>query len=139
MPCTSGPNILKVLNPLFLDDPRQQLEEVGHNARKLLNLRNRMAKIRVFDPACGSGNFLVIAYTAMREIEAEISRRRGEDARKRDIPLTHLRGIELRPFPAEVARLSLFNAESQCAVLDLGPQLALAKVLPLNLEKLLTL
>src|SRR3546814_17961988 len=48
---TSVPNILKVLNPLFLDDLRQQLEEVGHNARKLLNLRNRMAKIRVFDPA----------------------------------------------------------------------------------------
>ena len=69
---TSVPNILKVLNPLFLDDLRQQLEEAGDNGRKLVNLRNRMAKIRVFDPACGSGNFLVIAYKQMREIEAEI-------------------------------------------------------------------
>jgi len=75
---TSVPNILKVLNPLFLDDLREKLEEAGDNARKLLNLRNRMAKIRVFDPACGSGNFLVIAYKQMREIEAEINQRRGE-------------------------------------------------------------
>ena len=53
---TSVPNILKVLNPLFLDDLREQLESAGDNGRKLLNLRNRLAKIRVFDPACGSGN-----------------------------------------------------------------------------------
>lgn len=51
---TSVPNILKVLNPLFLDDLRAKLEEAEDNARKLLNLRQRMAKIRVFDPACGS-------------------------------------------------------------------------------------
>jgi len=65
---TSVPNILKVLNPLFLDDLRKHLEEAGDNGRKLLNLRSRMAKIRVFDPACGSGNFLVIAYKEMRAI-----------------------------------------------------------------------
>ena len=58
---TSVPNILKVLNPLFLDELRAQLNEAGDNERKLLNLRKRMAHIRVFDPACGSGNFLVIA------------------------------------------------------------------------------
>jgi hypothetical protein len=78
---TSVPNILKVLNPLFLDDLRAKLEEAGDNARMLLNLRKRMAKIRVFDPACGSGNFLVIAYKEMRAIEAEINRRRGEPDR----------------------------------------------------------
>jgi type II restriction/modification system DNA methylase subunit YeeA len=48
-----------------------------------------MAKIRVFDPACGSGNFLVIAYKEMRAIEAEINRRRGEADRRTDIPLTN--------------------------------------------------
>jgi hypothetical protein len=63
---TSVPNILKVLNPLFLDDLRAKLEEAGDNQRTLLNLRKRMAKIRVFDPACGSGNFLVIAYKERR-------------------------------------------------------------------------
>ena len=75
---TSVPNILKVLNPLFLDDLRARLAEAGDNPRTLLNLRKRMAKIRVFDPACGSGNFLVIAYKEMRDIEAEINKRRGE-------------------------------------------------------------
>jgi hypothetical protein len=135
---TSVPNILKVLNPLFLDDLREKLEEADDNPRKLLNLRNRMAKIRVFDPACGSGNFLVIAYKQMREIEAEINRRRGEAARKSDIPLTNFRGIELRDFPAEVARLALIIAEFQCDVLYRGQQLALNEFLPLNAENWIT-
>ena len=135
---TSVPNILKVLNPLFLDDLRGKLEEAGDNGRKLLNLRNRMAKIRVFDPACGSGNFLVIAYKQMREIEAEINRRRGEPDRKTDIPKTNFRGIELRDFPAEIARLALIIAEYQCDVLYRGQKEALAEFLPLDSENWIT-
>ncbi|MRG71101.1 lactate dehydrogenase [Alphaproteobacteria bacterium HT1-32] len=129
---TSVPNILKVLNPLFLDDLREKLEEAGDNARKLLNLRSRMAKIRVFDPACGSGNFLVIAYKEMRAIEAEINARRAEADRRSDIPLTNFRGIELRDFPAEVARLALIIAEYQCDVLHRGQREALRDFLPLD-------
>lgn len=135
---TSVPNILKVLNPLFLDDLRETLEEAGDNARKLLNLRNRMARIRVFDPACGSGNFLVIAYKQMREIEAEINRRRGEEGRASDIPLTNFRGIEYRHFPAEIARLALIIAEYQCDVLHRGQKLALAEFLPLDAQNWIT-
>ncbi len=135
---TSVPNILKVLNPLFLDDLRAHLEEAGDNPRKLLNLRNRMAKIRVFDPACGSGNFLVIAYKEMRAIEAEINRRRGEEGRVSDIPLTNFRGIELRDFPAEIARLALIIAEFQCDVTYRGQRLALAEFLPLNAQNWIT-
>lgn len=135
---TSRPNILKVLNPLFLDSLREQLEEADDNSRKLLNLRNRMARIRVFDPACGSGNFLVIAYKEMREIEAEVNRRRGEDGRATDIPLTNFRGIELRDFPAEIARLALVIAEFQCDVVYRGEQLALAEFLPLNQKNWIT-
>jgi len=135
---TSVPNILKVLNPLFLDDLREKLEEAGDNARKLLNLRNRMAKIRVFDPACGSGNFLVIAYKQMREIEAEINQRRGEPNRPTDIPLTNFRGIELRDFSAEVARLALIIAEYQCDLHYRGKKLALAEFLPLSSDNWIT-
>ncbi len=135
---TSRPNILKVLNPLFLDDLRTQLEEAGENGRKLLNLRNRMSRIRVFDPACGSGNFLVIAYKEMREIEAEINKRRDEADRVSDIPLTNFRGIELRHFPAEIARLALIIAEFQCNTLYRGKQLALAEFLPLASENWIT-
>lgn len=131
---TSVPNILKVLNPLFLDDLQERLAEAGDNPRLLLNLRKRMAKIRVFDPACGSGNFLVIAYKELRAIEAEINKRRGEPDRRSDIPLTNFRGIELRDFPAEIARLALVIAEYQCDVLYRGPKLALAEFLPLGKE-----
>ncbi|MBP6895211.1 MAG: class I SAM-dependent DNA methyltransferase [Pseudacidovorax sp.] len=131
---TSVPNILKVLNPLFLDDLRAKLEEAGDNARTLLNLRKRMSKIRVFDPACGSGNFLVIAYKEMRAIEAEINKRRGESDHRSELPLTNFRGIELRDFPAEIARLALVIAEYQCDVLYRGQKLALAEFLPLRNE-----
>ncbi|MBI5918396.1 MAG: class I SAM-dependent DNA methyltransferase [Nitrosomonadales bacterium] len=131
---TSVPNILKVLNPLFLDDLRAALNEAGDNKIKLLNLRKRMARIRVFDPACGSGNFLVIAYKQMREIEAEINRRRGETHLRSEIPLTNFRGIELRDFPAEIARLALIIAEFQCDVLYRGQKDALLEFLPLDAE-----
>ena len=131
---TSVPNILKVLNPLFLDDLRTALADAGDNERKLLNLRKRMARIRVFDPACGSGNFLVIAYKQMREIEAEINRRRGELHLRSEIPLTNFRGIELRNFPAEIARLALIIAEFQCDVLYRGQKDALAEFLPLDAQ-----
>lgn len=135
---TSVPNILNVLNPLFLDSLRDQLEEAGDNSRKLLNLRNRMARIRVFDPACGSGNFLVIAYKELRAIEATINERRGEKGRASAIPLTNFRGIELRQFSAEIARLALVIAEFQSDVLYRGQRLALAEFLPLNAENWIT-
>jgi hypothetical protein len=134
---TSVPNILKVLNPLFLDDLREQLA-AADTPIKLLNLRKRMSRIRVFDPACGSGNFLVIAYKEMRKIEAEINKQRGEEARPSDIPLTNFRGIELRDFPAEIARLALIIAEYQCNVVYRGPSAALDVFLPLKKENWIT-
>ncbi len=135
---TSVPNILKVLNPLFLDDLRGQLEKAGDNPRKLLNLRKRMAAIRVFDPACGSGNFLVIAYIQMREIEMEILRRRGDVSESGYanqpswIKLENFYGIEIKDFAVEVARLSLLIAEFQCDVKYIGQKQARALVLPLR-------
>ncbi|VVE20201.1 class I SAM-dependent DNA methyltransferase [Pandoraea terrigena] len=135
---TSVPNILKVLNPLFLDDLRTQLEAAGDNKAKLLNLRKRIARIRVFDPACGSGNFLVIAYKQMRAIEAEINRLREEPDLRSGIPLTNFRGIELRSFPAEIARLALIIAEYQCDVLYRGQMQAVQEFLPLEAENWIT-
>jgi hypothetical protein len=135
---TSVPNILKVLNPLFLDDLRARLEEAVDNPRMLLNLRKRMGRIRVFDPACGSGNFLVIAYKEMRAIEAEINRLRDEADRRTEIPITNFRGIELRGFPAEIARLALIIAEFQCDVLYRGQKEALAEFLPLDAQNWIT-
>ncbi|MDH7972508.1 lactate dehydrogenase [Sphingomonas sp. AR_OL41] len=135
---TSVPNILKVLNPLFLDDLREQLEVAGDGRQKLRNLRKRLANIRVFDPACGSGNFLVIAYKEMRKIEAEIVARLGGEAnlkleeRRSVIPLSNFYGIEIKGFAAEIARLALLIAEFQADCLYLSQQEARAMVLPLH-------
>lgn len=129
---TSVPNILKVLKPLFLDELCVALEAAGDNARTLLNLRKRLSRIRVFDPACGSGNFLVIAYKKLREIEAEINKRRGEDLRPSDISEKNFRGIEIRDFAAEIARLSLVISKFQADVLHRGPLVARAEFLPLK-------
>ncbi len=131
---TSVPSILKVLNPLFLDDLNEQLDRAGDHKPSLLKLRERMSRIRVFDPACGSGNFLVIAYKEMRAIEGKINQRRGEIDRASDVHLTNFRGIEIRDFAAEIARLALIIAEFQCDVIYRGPKLALAEFLPLNAE-----
>lgn len=131
---TSVPNILKVLNPLFLDDLNEQLEASKESPLKLLNLRKRIARIRVFDPACGSGNFLVIAYKELRKIEAQVNELRGEIGRATDIPLTNFRGIEINSFPAEIARLALIIAEYQSNVQYCGQIEALQTVLPLSKE-----
>ncbi|WP_170787796.1 DNA methyltransferase [Ruegeria lacuscaerulensis] len=135
---TSVPNILKVLNPLFLDDLRVHLDRAGDSPVKLLNLRKRMSNIRVFDPACGSGNFLVIAYKQMREIEHQINLKRGEADRASDISIQNFRGIELRDFSAEIARLALIIAEYQCDVLYRGPQVARDTFLPLDARNWIT-
>jgi hypothetical protein len=132
------PNILKVLNPLFLDDLRDALEAAGDSKQKLRNLRKRLAHIRVFDPACGSGNFLVIAYKEMRAIEAQIVERLGGEAslklseRRSVIPLSNFYGIEIKGFAAEIARLALLIAEFQADCLYLSQQEARAMVLPLH-------
>jgi len=135
---TSVPNILKVLNPLFLDDLRGALEAAGDSRQKLRSLRKRLGGIRVFDPACGSGNFLVIAYKEMRKVEAAIVERLGGetnlklDERRSVIPLSNFYGIEIKGFAAEIARLALLIAEFQADCLYLSQQEARAMVLPLH-------
>jgi hypothetical protein len=122
------PNILKVLNPLFLDDLRAKLEEAGDNLRVLLNLRKRMSRIRVFDPACGSGNFLVIAYKQLREIEAELNKRRGEEGRKSDMsigvqtgpPLGRYRRRKGTPCGAGIGAVRPSGMSGVCQVCDAG-------------------
>lgn len=140
---TSVPNILKVLNPLFLDDLRDKLEQAGPgdtpaSKGQLKKLRDRLAHIRVFDPACGSGNFLVIAYKEMRAIEAEINARRNERELPSAIPMTNFRGIELRDFAAEIARLALIIAKFQCDSLHIGDLFARQQVLPLDKDNWIT-
>ena len=73
---------LKVLEPLFLGSLREQLTAAGDNVKALEKLVERISRIRVFDPACGSGNFLIIAYRELRLIETEAFRRMRDVKRK---------------------------------------------------------
>ncbi|MDY5350812.1 MAG: type IIL restriction-modification enzyme MmeI, partial [Lactobacillus johnsonii] len=66
---TSVPNIMKVINPLFLDDLRSEFEKNKNNYKKLQQLYDRIGKIKFMDPACGSGNFLIVTYKQLRQLE----------------------------------------------------------------------
>lgn len=115
---TSVPNIMKVIEPLFLDELYIEFEKSYENKTKLQNLLNRLAKIKIFDPACGSGNFLIIAYKKLRELEMNILKQIDSLSSQKsfvfsEIKLTQFYGIELDDFAHEVAMLSLWLAEHQ--------------------------
>ena len=109
---TSPTNIRKVLDPILLDDLRAELEAAGKNRAKLQVLQNRLRRIRIFDPACGSGNFLIIAFKELRAIEMEVCRRLGE-MRLPMVTLDQFYGIEIDDFACNTARLGLWIAEYQ--------------------------
>jgi len=135
---TSVPNILKVLNPLFLDSLETQLDKAGDSPQQLGKLKKRMAHIRVFDPACGSGNFLVIAYKKMRDIEHRANLAAGWGSMESEIPVRNFRGIELKTFAAEIARLALIIAEYQCDEVYVGQKQADMRFLPLDTKNWIT-
>ncbi len=129
---TSVPNILKILKPLFLNELELKINQADNNLIKLKNIRKRLSKIRVFDPACGSGNFLVIAYKELRRIENDINERLKEPGRKSEILLTNFKGIEIKSFASDIARLALVIAEFQSNVIYLGQKEAISELLPLT-------
>jgi hypothetical protein len=120
---TSVENIMKVIRPLFLDDLRQAYE-TADTRPKLERLLERIARMKFFDPACGSGNFLVIAYKELRKLEHRILQRIEEidpTAPRRlfqssRIKLEHFYGIEIDDFAHEIAILSLWLAKHQMNV-----------------------
>lgn len=125
---TSVPNIMKVIEPLFLNELKEEFTAVvqtrhasSQNADKLAEARStaslqkllqRIWKIKTFDPACGSGNFLIIAYKELRRLEMQIFKELGTIAFS-EINLSNFYGIELDDFAHEVATLSLWLAEHQ--------------------------
>lgn len=135
---TSVENILNLLNPLFLESLRTALKDAGEDRGKLSALRERLSRIRVFDPACGAGNFLVIAYQQLRALEFEINKKLHQETAPSKINLTNFRGIELRDFPARVARIALVIAEFQCNTQYLGAKHAREEILPLSRDNWVT-
>lgn len=112
---TSVPNIMKVIEPLFLNELKEAFEESKRNKKKLKELLNRISRIKLFDPACGSGNFLIIAYKELRRLEMRIIKELNEFAFT-GIHLNNFYGIELDDFAHEIAKLSLWLAEHQMNV-----------------------
>ncbi|MCF6345682.1 MAG: N-6 DNA methylase [Thiomicrorhabdus sp.] len=119
---TSVANIMKVIEPLFLNDLKEQLEKAVDpekgNEKKLTKLLDRLYHLCLFDPACGSGNFLIIAYKELCKLEIEIFKHLQAISPKWNtatsgIKLTQFYGIELDDFAHETAKLSLWLAEHQ--------------------------
>jgi len=113
---TSVPNIMKVIEPLFLNDLKEEFENARGNNNKLNQLLYRLKNIKVFDPACGSGNFLIIAYKELRRLEMEIFKEMGSLALS-EISLNQFYGIELDDFAHEIAILALWLTKHQMNVL----------------------
>ena len=114
---TSVPNIMKVIEPLFLNDLREEYEKAD-NEKKLRKLLDRIYNLKIFDPACGSGNFLIIAYKQLRLLEMEIFKKihtlPGQHPfMMSQIQLNQFYGIEIDDFACEIATLSLWLAEHQ--------------------------
>ncbi|OXM57776.1 SAM-dependent methyltransferase [Amycolatopsis thailandensis] len=117
---TSVPNILKTIEPLFLDELKEQLDTGFDSVKKLERLLERISEIKVFDPACGSGNFLVIAYKELRKLEHAILERLADLDPKHQVLFAESKiniesfyGIEIDDFAVEVAILSLWIAKHQ--------------------------
>lgn len=117
---TSVPNILKTIEPLFLDGLREQFDAGFSSVKRLEGLLDKIGEIKVFDPACGSGNFLVIAYKELRRLEHAILQRLADLDVKHQIlyavskiNIENFYGIEIDDFAVEVAILSLWIAKHQ--------------------------
>lgn len=115
---TSVPNIMKLIGPLFLNRLHTEFEQAGSNVRRLERLLARLHRIRIFDPACGSGNFLIISYRELRRLETAIFKKIQALSPQSMLPMSQIRlsqffGVEYADFAAETAKLALWIAEYQ--------------------------
>lgn len=115
---TSVPNILKLIRPLFLDELYEEFEKSKNSISRLRKLIKRMSEIKFFDPACGSGNFLIITYKEIRVLEIEILKEIIDLSPTPQLEFTQIRlsqfyGIEIDGFAHEMAILALWLAEHQ--------------------------
>lgn len=120
---TSVTNIMKVIKPLFLDDLREEFEKDKRNYKKLQQLYDRIGHIKFMDPACGSGNFLIVTYKQLRQLEIDILKEQDRILAKKgtgkaimylpSVTLDQFYGIEIDDFACDTTRLSLWIAEHQ--------------------------
>ncbi|MFH5822296.1 class I SAM-dependent DNA methyltransferase [Georgenia sp. AZ-5] len=125
---TTEENILKTINPLFLDELHDRLEQAWDDKRQLTRLHNDLGRLQIMDPACGCGNFLIVSYRELRALELEILKRRRDldeadgktSGQQRylgqmtldvsgDIKVTldHFYGLEIEEWPARIAETAM--------------------------------
>ncbi|MBN4864793.1 MULTISPECIES: class I SAM-dependent DNA methyltransferase [Providencia] len=114
---TSYSNIMKVIKPLFLEPLETELTKQSRSIKGLKALLVRIGKIKIFDPACGSGNFLIVSYKELRKLEMQViealNQLEPESFYLSGLHLSQFYGIEIDDFACEIARLSLWLAEHQ--------------------------
>src|SRR5690606_34872834 len=122
---TSEKNILKLIGPLFLDELKAELDKAGNNEKALSKLHRKLATLKFLDPACGCGNFLVIAYRELRLLELEVLRRQFATqqsvlAHVTDhvlVDVDQFYGIEIEEFPAQIAQVAMWLMDHQMNLL----------------------
>lgn len=122
---TSETNILKALKPLFLDELRAEFETLRNKPQRLMEFHQKLARITVFDPACGCGNFLVIAYRELRLLELDVLRELHITMHDRVLDAGELiwlnvdrfHGIEIEEFPGQIAQVALWLTDHQLNLL----------------------
>jgi hypothetical protein len=121
---TSEENILKLIKPLFLDGLWEEFEKVKHSKKNLFEFHKKLRRLNFLDPACGCGNFLVIAYRELRLLELEILRasRTSEQSLLDVHSLINLNvdqffGIEIEEFPAQIAQVAMWLMDHQMNLL----------------------
>jgi hypothetical protein len=118
---TSERDILKLIGPLFLDSLKAELDRAGTDKRKLVALHDRLAQIKLLDPACGCGNFLVVSYRELRLLELEILQRLAKKDKQKllDVSLLmrldvdQMHGIEIEEWPARIAEVAMWLMDHQ--------------------------
>ncbi len=118
---TSEKNILKLIGPLFLDGLKSELKKAGNDEKKLAQLHRKLATLKFLDPACGCGNFLVIAYREIRMLELEVISRQFATqqsllAHVQDhvlVDVDQFFGIEIEEFPAQIAQVAMWLMDHQ--------------------------
>ena len=120
---TSEENILKLIGPLFLDDLKTEFQRARSNKNKLFEFHKKLRTLTFFDPACGCGNFLVIAYRELRKLELDVLRASYDSGQQVldvhqliGVNVDQFYGIEIEEFPAQIAQVALWLMDHQMNV-----------------------
>jgi Uncharacterized protein conserved in bacteria len=119
---TSEENILKLINPLFMDELRREFENVENSPKKLDEFHNKIASLKFLDPACGCGNFLIISYRELRKLELQILKKKAGKSTQLSLDILwkllrvnvgQFYGIEHEEFPCEIAKVGMWLIDHQ--------------------------